>query len=272
MSTEEKINFNTLMKLLSKHGLECSKLVKTSDECVMSTHGLFHGDVSNYSCIDAAPFVTLLFTEELDVKSSIHFEQLKKYKLYDDLRNKSFQNMHITWFHIDNDLGAHECNLIYISSKEIYFIDYYMETERDQLFRVIKFKDRDEAISLIQKALYEQDEQTFDDLFDFQPTADKNRYNVSTGSHIFKIKELPKFSRLQSIWKESEPILEKDLEGQKKVAKRIDFKRDFWDKFEEEVENYDFKVQYSLYTQKLEKIYEEYYNQLKNLEKYYKVY
>ncbi len=265
-----RIKFHALIKLLSKHGLECAKLTKTTTHCVQNTHDLFHGNhLKNYSCIDAGPFISFLFIDELDVREDI-FDQLPKYETYYGLKENTFQDMTMTWFHIDNALGAHECNLIFISSDEIYFIDYYMETNRDQLFRVIKFDNEHQARSLIKNALYDKNEEAFDILFDFQESSDSNRYKVKTDCHIFNITKLPTLNNLMKLWILSEPILDKDFLETIENAKIMTFNLNYWHKFLKE-SDYEFKDKYRKYMIDLNKIYEQYVVQLEKLNLYYTV-
>jgi hypothetical protein len=270
----DRSDFNALLKLLVNHGVECAKLVSgTSTECVIGAHQLLtEHDILNYSCIDTSAFITALFVQELNAESDILFDQVKgKYENYEELMDESFENMKCTWFSLINDIGGHECNLIVISPDEIYFIDYYMETKRDKLFRIIKFNDIATAKDLIDRALFKQDEVAFTKLFDFQSTAEKDRYGVETTCNIFDITELPSFSRLQTLWEQSLPILLDDFNEMKaNLEKRKNLDK-FWSKFKKTSEEYDFETEYNKIIAELEDKYYEYLDDILELSQYYTV-
>ncbi len=263
-------DFNILLKFLSNYGIESAKLVKTTSDCVLNVHELFKKrNISTYSCIDASPFITALFIQDFHVRTDIQFEQLEEHKKYDKLMKKSFTDMHLTWFHITDILGAHECNLIYISSDEIYFIDYYMETGRQKLFRIIKFNSESEAKKMIQQALFNGNDKMYDLLFDFQYQVQEEGEprEVSTKCHIFKIDQLPTFTRLQELWEQSRTILIKDFENEilgfqegKKPSNK------FWNQFGNEME-YDFEAEYDQKVNELTLFYE----QVETINTYYTV-
>lgn len=266
----DRVKFDALIRLLALHGADCVHMTKTTEECVLDTHEFItKGSQRSGSCINTAPFVVLLFSD-LEVNPNGMLDQLWEYPSYDDFQEESFEDMTNTWFSIDNELGSHECNLIYISSEEIYFIDLYMETERDKMFRVIKFTSYARAVTLINEALFLGNEKAFDELFDFQPSAEKDRYNVSTSCRIFKIKSLPDFERLWEIFNQSAPILENDLKEQIERAKKIDFNLEYWGEFLR-TSNYDFMEAYQKSVTKLNLIYDEYIKQLSVLSNYYTV-
>lgn len=290
----ENNEFKALIKLLSNHGIECSKLVKTTEFCVYDTNELLsQRNITDYSCIDAAPFITMLFAKSFKLDAISSLNQLDKLESYDVLMNESFTDMTLTWFHINNDLGAHECNLVYISSQEIYFIDYYQETKRDKLFRVVKFSNKDETKYILKEALFADNHYAFSMLFDFQPSAEKDRYNVTTTCNIFKIDRLPIFTDLWKLWVESLPILDKDLINEKEknlyrispeyleserrkaeenegLRENIIARRDSWDKFYKSID-YDFFDKYQEEVKRLNNIYNEYVYQIDTLAPYYNV-
>jgi len=238
------MNFQILLKFLQNYGVESGHLVNTTDECVLGTHdSMIYKDNINYSCINMSRFIAALFTNKFNVDSLDDFDNIDA-KFYDKLMKKSFTDMNFTWFHIDNEIGVHECSLIYISEDEIYFIDYYMETQRKNFFRIIKFKNKKQAKYLIQEALFNQNEEAFDILFDFQESV-QSHYNVTTNCNIFKMTKLPTFKKLQKLWEISLPILEKKMNFHRENAKTIDFNRElYWDKFEE-TNDYDFETQFT---------------------------
>ena len=173
--------------------------------------------------------------------------------------------MTCTWFHIDCGIGGHECILITISKDEIYFIDYYIETERKKLFRIIKFKTLDKAYTLIKEALYQNNNEAFDRLFDFQPNADKNKDEITTNCHILKINELPTFNKLWKIWIDSYPILkelhDEEIQEAKDHRKAKDpsrkFMNEYYNTFLKQVQTYNFEKEFEQEMDKFNIIYNE---------------
>lgn len=260
------IQFQALIKLLANHGIEAAKLTKTTNECIFYTHDyLKNKEMREYSCIDTAPFITMLF---VGLNPDTQEEVVNKIPYIETFPDEAFEPMTVTWFSLDNELGAHECNLIYISDDEIYFIDYYMETNRDKLFRVVKFNDKKSSMELIKFALYEQDEQAFDELFDFQNTAEKNRYNVNASCRIWKIDKLPTIKNLLYLLYSSLPILSEDL---KRIRNNIikNGRSSEWETTFLQDSNYDLKDLYDPKIDELLDIYLQYEYQLKVLSKYY---
>ncbi len=227
--SNDRREFNALLKLLVTNGIECSKLVNTFEGCVEDVSGFLSKKDVGHSCIPTAAFITALFVQDLNAQTAILEQQIEDteiYPLHEKLMDESFENMKLTLFHIGNELGIHECNLIVISQEEIYLIDYYKETKRDSPFRIIKFKSMKLCKKLIKEALFENNKKMYDLLFEVQPS-DENEgidENVTTTCNIFDIQSLPNFKRLETLWDESLAILEGEFKTLKKKNK-LDFNK-----------------------------------------------
>ncbi len=214
---------NNLLSLLGNKGLECSILVRTDEEALYYTN-IFNLKKS-YSCFFASQFITYLFLNiELEDNLLNDLSNNNKFNEFD----KCFSNMKMSWFHIGHENGSHECNLIYISSNEIYLIDYYSETNRKKTFRVIKFKTEELSKNILNEALFNNNSDMYNILFGF-----KNKekiINISASFHIFDINKIPDFSDLNNLFEKSLILFENDFDNNKKRCKKIiflDFKNTF---------------------------------------------
>ncbi len=213
---DDKKEFCALLLYLKKYGTFASKLTFTDIEHPMNDiySLLYFYDVLNYSCTLAGPFLTALFTEEYKFSETVDSTDiLNRFPSYKSFKGSTFEDLlkfmvpmtFIRFFPLD-----HDCSLIYISDDEIYLADFYMEPERKNVFNVKKFKSADEAKSCLHDAFYsiEKGPQAYKNLFGFTNDSYLDSFYTVSGIpeqqsvvfYPFKIKKLPTFEKLKSLW------------------------------------------------------------------------
>ena len=215
----EMSEFHNFLKFLGDNGTMCSKMTRTKQVSVRDLLEFFtNGHLSDvcygHSCFNVGPFITALFSEEYKIpnKSLTHVRDDDFYYRGNTLETyreflTNFRDMKLFWFH----LTSHECNLIRISKDEIYFIDYYMETERPKLFRIVKFTTMTECLTIIKKVMFDKDEETYKNLFDFKNDTYKNTYEYGVSFEVYDILRLPTMNKLINMWNHSLPLYLRDI-------------------------------------------------------------
>ena len=133
------------------------------------------------------------------------------------------------------------------------------------------FSDNSHSERELIQLIAQGDERAFTKLFDFQSTAEKDRYGVETTCNIFDITELPSFSRLQTLWEQSLPILLDDFNEMKASLEKRKNLDKFWSTFKKTSEKYDFETEYNKIVAELEDKYYEYLDDILELSQYYTV-
>lgn len=257
-----RIEFDILMKMLADHGLEIFKMIRYENSASLDAYCTIDSDRESGTCFLAAPFIIYLFNG--NQISDININELEEGSFIEaeKLDNNSFKPMKITWFKITD----HEFDLIYINMDEIYLIDYYQETGRNKLFRIIKFKNVKLTKELLTKALFDNNYQAYKQLFDIQDdndfvSGDHENFDVQVLYKIYNIPQLPTYSNLRSLFLESLPLFEQDKEEAIEILKKRK------DRTLKKLLNFK-SEEYMERVKKFDKIYKNY---LENENKYYDV-
>jgi hypothetical protein len=222
--------FHVLLNFLSINGTIASKLTRTIDTSIRDCLDLlFKGDKISHTCFAAGPFVLLLFggiTKNIaanpgrDLMNPRNFSIIEEITVDNRILDKmgkawesflgSFQPMTVTEF----SLPDHETVLAYINEYEIYLIDFFMESNRDQWFRVKKFKDVHDALDQIYNVMFAQSRRSYMKLFGFQKgaTCYQESYKGYLTFQMCEIIELPTLDKLILLWNRSLDLFLYDID------------------------------------------------------------
>lgn len=206
-------HFRALLKLFNNKGIVISKMVYNNishEATMLSLLRLLYLNDMSHSCFDTATFLTALFVDDYHLSYKLDsvdlINQFPKHKTPEEF-DQLFKPMTFTRI---NDI-THDFSIIYISDNEIYLIDYYYETGRENFFRVKKYNYM-EIHTLILAALFSVEEgpQAYKTLFDFKNDSYIDLYmDMDTGERhsmkgvrfwSFKIKTLPTIEKLIRLW------------------------------------------------------------------------
>jgi len=208
-------NFHILLKFLSYNGIRASKLnyaINTSSNEVCE---LIYTDKDSldkflsHSCFHMSRFIRRLFSIS-NIKQN--------YKGFNTFK-ENFKDGKIFTF----STFSHNFNIIKISRFEIYLIDYYSETQRPNLFRIIKFKSQSQALEIIKEALFTHNLDAYKNLFDFKNNScdyfNRDEWENYTNFEIDDFDYTADIYKLIEMWKDSEKDFLKEIEIYKTTGK-----------------------------------------------------